>query len=69
MKKQFINDLRKNSNVSTYLTMNNCFVEDMKKHYLPNVKYIEKLPLEKYVETFHKIDKKYPDEHYDKKDK
>ena len=67
MKKQFVNDLRKNSNVSTYLTMNNCFVEDMKNHYLPNVEYIEKLPLEKYVETFHKIDKRYPSEHYNNK--
>ena len=42
--------------------MNNMFVEDMKKHYLPNLEYIEKLPLEKYIETFHKIDKKYPTE-------
>ena len=65
IKKQFINDLKKNSNMFKYLTMNNCLVEDMKDHYLLNVEYIEKLSLE----TFHKIKKKYPDEHYNKKDK
>ena len=61
-KKKFIEDARKDSNVASYLNMNNMFVEDMKKHYLPNLEYIEKLPLEKYIETFHKIDKKYPTE-------
>lgn len=56
-KKKFLEDMRKDSNVATYLTMNNMFVEDMKTHYLPNLEYIEKIPLEKYTETFHKIDK------------
>ena len=59
-KKKFIEDMRRDSNVANYLNMNNMFVEDMKKHYLPNLEYIESIPLEKYLETFHKIDKKYP---------
>lgn len=59
-KKKFIEDMRRDSNIANYLIMNNMFVEDMKKHYLPNLEYIESIPLEKYLETFHKIDKKYP---------
>ena len=59
-KKKFIEDMRRDSNVANYLNMNNMFVKDMKKHYLPNLEYIESIPLEKYLETFHKIDKKYP---------
>lgn len=38
--------------------MNNMFIEDMKNHYLPNLQYIENIDLDKYLETFHKIDKK-----------
>ena len=59
-KTKFIQDLKKYSNVSTYLNMNNMFLEDMKNHYLPNLEIIESLPLDKFLETFHKIDKKYP---------
>ena len=61
VKKKTIEELRKDSNFANYLNMNNMLVEDMKKHYLPNLEYIEKIPLEKYEETFHKIDKKFPE--------
>ena len=59
-KKKFIEDMRRDSNIANYLNMKNMFDEDMKKHYLPNLEYIESITLEKYLETFHKIDKKYP---------
>ena len=61
-KTKFIQDLKKDSNVSTYLNMNNMFLEDLKNHYIPNLEKIEALPLDKFLETFHKIDKKYPDD-------
>ena len=61
VKKKTIEELRKDSNFANYLNMNNMLVEDMKKHYLPNLEYIEKIPLEQYEETFHKIDKKFPE--------
>ena len=61
-KTKFIQDLKKDSNVSTYLNMNNMLLEDLKNHYIPNLEKIESLPLDKFLETFHKIDKKYPDD-------
>lgn len=60
-KTKFIEDLKKDSNVATYLNMNNMFLNDLKNHYIPNLEKIEALPLEKFLETFHKIDKKFPD--------
>ena len=59
-KTKYIEDLKKDSNVSTYLNMNNMLLEDLKNHYIPNLEKIEALPLEKFLETFHKIDKKFP---------
>ncbi len=59
-KTKFIQDLKKDSNVSSYLNMNNMLLEDLKNHYIPNLEKIEGLPLDKFLETFHKIDKKYP---------
>ena len=59
-KTKFIEDLKKDSNVATYLNMNNMFLEDLKNHYIPNLEKIESLPLESFLETFHKIDKKFP---------
>ena len=59
-KSQFIEDLKKESNVATYLNMNNMFFEDLKNHYVPNLEKIENINLDKFLETFHKIDKKYP---------
>ena len=61
-KTKFIQDLKKDSNVSTFLNMNNMLLEDLKNHYIPNLEKIESLPLDKFLETFHKIDKKYPDD-------
>ena len=60
-KTKFIEDLKKDSNVATYLNMNNMFMNDLKNHYIPNLEKIEALPLEKFLETFHKIDKKFPE--------
>ena len=60
-KTKFIEDLKKDSNVATYLNMNNMFLEDLKNHYIPNLEKIEALPLDKFLETFHKIDKKFPE--------
>ena len=60
-KTKFIEDLKKDSNVATYLNMNNMFLNDLKNHYIPNLEKIEALPLEKFLETFHKIDKKFPE--------
>ena len=60
-KTKFIEDLKKDSNVSTYLNMNNMFLDDLKNHYIPNLEKIEALPLDKFLETFHKIDKKFPE--------
>ena len=60
-KTKYIEDLRKDSNVATYLNMNNMFLDDLKNHYIPNLEKIESLPLESFLETFHKIDKKYPE--------
>ena len=54
-------ELKKDSNFATYLNMNNMFVEDMKKHYLPNLEYIESVNLDKYLGTFHKFDKSLPE--------
>jgi hypothetical protein len=59
-KTKFIEDMRKDSNVATYLNMNNMFLDDLKSHYIPNLEKIEAVPLEKFLETFHKIDKKFP---------
>ena len=67
-KTKFIQDLKKDSNVSTYLNMNNMFLEDLKNHYTPNLEKIEALPLDKFLETFHKIDKKYPEDNKPKDD-
>ena len=67
-KTKFIQDLRKDSNISTYLNMNNMFLEDMKNHYIPNLEKIESLPLDKFLETFHKIDKKYPNDNKNSND-
>jgi len=61
-KTKFIQDLKKDSNISTYLNMNNMFLEDLKNHYIPNLEKIESVPLDKFLETFHKIDKKFPDD-------
>ena len=60
-KTKFIEDVKKDSNVATYLNMNNMFIEDLKNHYIPNLEKIEALPLDKFLETFHKIDKKFPE--------
>ena len=60
-KTKYIEDLKKDSNISTYLNMNNMFLEDLKNHYIPNLEKIEALPLDKFLETFHKIDKKFPE--------
>jgi hypothetical protein len=60
-KTKYIEDLKKDSNIATYLNMNNMFLDDLKNHYIPNLEKIEALPLESFLETFHKIDKKYPD--------
>ena len=60
-KTKYIEDLRKDSNIATYLNMNNMFLDDLKNHYIPNLEKIESLPLESFLETFHKIDKKYPE--------
>ena len=60
-KTKFIEDLKKDSNVATYLNMNNMFLDDLKNHYIPNLEKIESLPLDKFLETFHKIDKKFPE--------
>ena len=65
-KTKFIHDLKKDSNVSTFLNMNNMFLEDLKNHYAPNLEKIEALPLDKFLETFHKIDKKYPQDNKSK---
>ena len=65
-KTKYIQDLKKDSNVSTYLNMNNMLLEDLKNHYIPNLEKIEGLPLDKFLETFHKIDKKYPDDNINK---
>ena len=67
-KTKFIQDLKKDSNISTYLNMNNMFLEDMKNHYIPNLEKIESLPLDKFLETFHKIDKKYPNDNKNSND-
>ncbi len=67
-KTKFIQDLKKDSNVSSYLNMNNMLLEDLKNHYIPNLEKIEGLPLDKFLETFHKIDKKYPEEIKEKDD-
>ena len=67
-KTKFIQDLKKDSNVSTYLNMNNMFLEDLKNHYTPNLEKIEALPLDKFLETFHKIDKKYPNDNKNSND-
>ena len=67
-KTKFIHDLKKDSNVSTFLNMNNMFLEDLKNHYIPNLEKIESLPLEKFLDTFHKIDKKYPEANKKKSD-
>ena len=61
-KTKFIQDLKKDSNVSTFLNMNNMLLEDLKNHYIPNLEKIESLPLDEFLETFHKIDKKYQDD-------
>ena len=67
-KTKYIQDLKKDSNVSTFLNMNNMLLEDLKNHYIPNLEKIEGIPLDKFLETFHKIDKKYPDDNKTKND-
>lgn len=67
-KKKFIKDLREESNVATYLNMNNMFFEDLKNHYIPNLENIERIDLDKFLETFHKIDKKYPEQKDDEEE-
>ncbi len=57
-KKNFIEYCRQNSNVANYFCMSYMFQRDLIEHYIKNLEILERLDLDSFTQTFHKIDKK-----------